>query len=160
MAETNKDPVLNELQEMKHRMDVLYSQSLGGHEKPDMEMERNMDSGQPVEMWEPLADIWETSTAWVVELDLPGVSEEDLYVEVNDAQLSIHGKRATIPRTTALKVSMAERKEGRFSKSFRLPPHIQPEAIQANLKGGVLTLSIPKFEKEKTPARKIAVRAD
>jgi HSP20 family protein len=152
------DSVLSELQEMKHRMEELYSQSMGRQEDPCGN--ENQDSESSTDRWEPLADVWETEISWIVELDLPGVSEDSLQVEVKDKELSIRGERRAASRNTVLKITQSERLWGPFSRIFRLPTDVRPERIQAGLKGGVLTLTIPKLEKAKTSPHKIEVRAE
>jgi HSP20 family protein len=155
---TQVDSVLSELQEMKHRMDRLYSQSMGGSSAP---CENENEGSEPgTDLWEPLSDIWETESAWIVELDLPGVLESELQVEVKDEELSVRGHRRVLFQEGVIEAAQSERPFGRFSRSFKLPPDASPERIQAGLKSGVLTLTIPKRDKDKTSSHRIEVRSE
>lgn len=158
MPMTQVDSVLNEIQEMKHRMDRLYSQSMESQDGP---CENENQSPEPAKaLWEPLVDIWDTESAWIVELDVPGVLETELQVEVNEEELSVRGHRRALFQDDMVKAAQNERPFGPFSRSFKLPPDASPEQIQAELKSGVLTLTIPKRDKGKTSSHRIEVRSE
>lgn len=113
-------------------------------------------SAQPA--WVPELDAWETEGAYVVQLDLPGVSAENVDVNFERNTLTIRGSRArTIqaPDSGELRVFFAERDWGAFSRSLRFPQHVVGDAIEAKFADGVLTISIPKSEASKP--RKIAI---
>ena len=152
------DSVLSELQEMKHRMDRLYSQSMGRQSAPRENEHEGSETA--TDLWEPLADIWETESAWIVELDLPGVLEAELQVEVKDEELSVRGYRRVFLQKEVIEAAQSERPFGRFSRSFKLPPDASPEKIQAGLKSGVLTLTIPRRDKDKASSHRIEVRSE
>jgi HSP20 family protein len=112
------------------------------------------------QLWEPRVDLWETREAWFLVADLPGVREEDLKVELVESRITIQGRRETSASVADLRVHQAERPQGSFCRSFALPPKMKMEPITAELKNGVLTISVLKDDA--TPARpfKIEVRSD
>ena len=114
------------------------------------------NSAQPA--WVPELDAWETESAYVVQLDLPGVDAEHVDIDFERNTLTIKGTR---PRTIQapdkgeLRVFFAERDWGTFTRSLRFPQHIVGESISATFADGVLTVTVPKSELAKP--RKIAI---
>jgi HSP20 family protein len=114
------------------------------------------------QLWIPAIDLYETDAAFVIEADLPGIHQENVDVQFDRGTLTISGTRAaTLPAQdadkTQLRVFSAERVAGGFSRSIRLPEHVDAEHIEARFAQGVLTLTVPKA-KSAMP-RKIAIRA-
>ena len=99
------------------------------------------------QLWLPPVDIYETETAFVVEADLPGVHQENVNVQFDRNALTISGTRAaTLParEKAQLRVFSAERLSGTFSRSIRLPEHVDAEKIEASFTDGVLSVTVPK----------------
>lgn len=96
--------------------------------------------------WAPPADVEETEDAYLVEVDLPGVSKDQVTVEVND-ELVVHGEVQEKERTGVL--HRQARKSGRFDYRISLPSGIDAEGVTAELTGGVLTVRVPKTGKAK-----------
>ena len=92
----------------------------------------------------PRFDIKDTRAAYVLAADLPGVKEDDLEVQVNGNLLTVSGKREEEQREEGDRFHAIERSYGIFTRSFTLPEGIDPDAISADLKAGVLTVQIPK----------------
>jgi HSP20 family protein len=100
--------------------------------------------------WAPLADITETDEAYVIEAELPGVTKDNIKVEVNDREVVISGE---IPQQDEDGENGRRRRRGRRTGRFELrsvlPGDINPDAITANLSDGVLTVRAPKAEAAK-----------
>jgi HSP20 family protein len=93
--------------------------------------------------WTPSVDLLETADSYVVTIELPGVTRQDIHLEVHDGRLTITGNR----RERALACEQyhrIERGHGPFSRSFQLPMPIDSDRISADLKDGVLTVTCPK----------------
>lgn len=103
----------------------------------------------------PPVDIYETTNGLVVTADLPGVAKEGLDLRVENNLLTIRGKAAH-----AAPGDPIYREYGlvNFFRQFELNERVDQSKISAELKHGVLTLSLPKAEEAKP--RKIEVRAD
>jgi HSP20 family protein len=99
----------------------------------------------------PAADLVEDEDGVTVHMDVPGVPADQLEIELQNDVLTVRGTRPyPYPRQdgeSALR--RAERGFGRFERSLRVPPGLNPDAIQASLADGVLTLRIPKPEQLK-----------
>ena len=94
--------------------------------------------------WTPLVDIEETDDAFVVEAELPEVKREDISVELNDNELSIHGEIKERERTGILR--RQTRRTGEFDYRVTLPGQVDPDSTEASLKDGVLRLTLHKSE--------------
>ena len=92
----------------------------------------------------PRFDVKETKSSYVIKADLPGLNEEDLNVSVTGHQLTISGRREQERRDEGDQYFAVERSSGSFARTFSLPDVVDPDAVKADLKNGVLTLEIPK----------------
>ncbi len=94
--------------------------------------------------WVPEFDIRETDDAFVLQGDIPGLTQKDLEVRVEDGVLSVSGER---PQPAAeVRFSRRERPHGKFRRSFRLGDTVDDENVKASYEGGVLELTLPKRE--------------
>lgn len=103
----------------------------------------------------PRFDVWENEQEYVLAGDLPGVDPQDLEVQFENGELTIHGRVA--PRQGEARYFGVEYGVGDFHRGFRLNETIDSAGIAAELKGGVLTVHLPK--RAEVRPRKIAVTA-
>lgn len=112
--------------------------------------------------WTPAMDAWESEHAFVVQLDLPGLTADQVDVNFDRNTLTVRGTRgATIPQAEKdgeVRVFAAERALGSFSRSLRFPLYVESSKIEASFNNGVLTITIPKAETAKP--RKIEIVAN
>jgi HSP20 family protein len=109
--------------------------------------------------WAPAVDIYETEHELVVKADLPDVRPEDLDIRVENNILTIRGERKFEKQVNEDNYLRVERAYGSFSRSFSLANTVNSEAIKADYKNGVLSLSIPKREEAKPKQIKVNVEA-
>ncbi|MFY9583006.1 MAG: Hsp20/alpha crystallin family protein [Candidatus Acidiferrales bacterium] len=109
--------------------------------------------------WAPSVDIYETENALVVKADLPDVNEKDLDIQVENNILTIRGERKFERDVKEDNYLRVERAYGSFSRSFSLGNTVNTEAIKAEYRDGVLTLTIPKREEAKPKQVKVSVAA-
>ena len=109
--------------------------------------------------WAPPVDIYETGQELVVKADLPDVKPEDLDIRVENHILTIRGERKFEKKVNEDNYLRVERSYGNFSRSFSLANTVNTEAIKAEYKDGVLTLSVPKREEAKPKQIKVNVPA-
>lgn len=95
----------------------------------------------------PPVDIWEDEHALVIELDVPGCDPENLSAEAVEGQLVVTGERTL--GDGAQRRYRSERWQGRFVRSFTLPPSVAGDSIEARYSDGVLTIRLPKPEEAK-----------
>ena len=109
--------------------------------------------------WAPAVDIYETEHELVVKADVPDIKPEELDIRVENNILTIRGERKFEKKVDEGNYLRVERSYGTFSRSFALANTVNTEAIQADYKNGVLTLSIPKREEAKPKQIKVNVGA-
>ncbi len=100
--------------------------------------------------WYPSADIAESKDAYMVKVELPGVTKEDVKTTLQENVLTIQGEKKQEKETKETNYHRLERTYGSFSRSFRLPSLIKADKIDANYKDGVLTIVLPKSEEAKS----------
>ena len=100
------------------------------------------------EGWSPPVEVVETADAVDVAAELPGVSADDVHVNVKDNTLTIDGeKRWERGEEDDSAVYYAERRYGKFKRSLTLPASVQTESAAATFKDGVLRIHLPKVER-------------
>ncbi len=102
-------------------------------------------AGMEPQVFTPAFDVKETKDSYVFKADLPGVREEDLEIALTGNRLTVSGKREEEEeRREDERYFSYERSFGAFTRSFTLPEGCDPDHVTAELKGGVLSLSVPK----------------
>lgn len=101
--------------------------------------------GRTAEEW-PQLDLYETATAFVLEVDLPGVRKQDVSVEVNGDDLVLQGRRAAEQAHRQGNLYRHERRSGQFVRRLRLPASVNREQIRAEFRNGVLRVTLPKTQ--------------
>jgi HSP20 family protein len=98
--------------------------------------------------WTPPVDLSETASAFVLEAELPGLTRDQIDIHVEERLIVIRGHRN--PRPTASEAACeeyhrVERGHGHFSRAFTLPAAVDIQAVNAELRDGVLTVTLPKL---------------
>lgn len=106
----------------------------------------------------PAVDLTETNDSYLIHVDLPGVNEKDIKVDVSNGRLSVSGERRQEKREESKGFLRTERSYGRFERTFQLPQDVNQERIKAHLQNGVLELIIPKIEIAKPRTVQIEAR--
>jgi HSP20 family protein len=99
--------------------------------------------------WTPAMDLLETEDEFVLRADLPGLTESDVNIEIEDNVLTVSGERKTEHEDKREGFYRMERAYGSFSRSLTLPKGIDPEAVTAGFDRGVLEVRVPKPEQRK-----------
>lgn len=97
----------------------------------------------------PKIDIKEKKDAVVVKAEIPGVAEEDVEVEITDNVMTISGEKKEEKEEDKDGYHYQESHSGSFSRSFSLPSEVAAEKADAEMKNGVLTITVPKVEAKK-----------
>jgi HSP20 family protein len=93
--------------------------------------------------WTPPVDLYETAGGFVLTIEVPGLTREQVEIHAEESRIVIRGERsgAQVPCEQYHRV---ERGHGRFSRAFVLPEPIDVESVSAELDDGLLTVTIPK----------------
>jgi HSP20 family protein len=105
--------------------------------------------GEQTRRWVPAIDLVEGEDHFLLKADLPGLSEEDVSIEVQDGMLTISGERKAEHESRERGWYRVERAFGSFSRSLTLPDGVDADAISAAFDRGVLEVRIPKPEERK-----------
>ena len=119
----------------------------------------NEPTDETEERWSPSVDIAETDSGFEVRAELPGVKQDDVNVSVRDNVLTLRGEKRQEETDEGKDYRRVERHYGSFQRAFTLPPNVNSEAITANYRDGVLTLTVPKVEEAQPKEIPIEVNA-
>ena len=109
----------------------------------------------PARRWVPAMDLVEAENEFVLKADLPGLSQENVSIEVEDNVLTISGERKSEEEERKEGYFRLERASGSFSRSLTLPEGVDPDGVKASFEHGVLEVHVPKPEAKKP--RKVAI---
>lgn len=107
--------------------------------------------------WAPAVELEETAESFVVRLDLPGVSQNDVKVQLTGDTLSIRGERRNERTEKDGNLLRTERRYGAFERTFTLAAPVHGDQVRATFKDGVLEVRIPKAEEARV--REIPVQS-
>jgi HSP20 family protein len=118
------------------------------------ELQKKEESTAPARMFLPTTDIYETDQVLTVVMEMPGVDKGKVEINIEEGVLTVEG-RIDFSKYEALVPVYTEYNIGNFRRSFNLSNSIDQDKIRADMKDGVLTVTLPKAEQAKP--RKIAV---
>ena len=146
MAIVRWDPA-RELDSLQSEFNRLFDSFLGNGARADVRARR----------WVPAMDLVETDDHLVLRADLPGMSKEDVNIEIKDNVLTVSGERKAEHEDKTDGYYRIERAFGSFSRSLTLPQGSDTSAINADFTDGVLEVRIPK--PEETKPHRVAIGA-
>jgi HSP20 family protein len=133
---------LQDLFAIQEKMNRLFEETIHRTEFP----EEGLDSA----LWSPAADVYETPDEIILQIELPGVQLEDVRLEALDGKLRVSGNRRVDPAAEPRHFVRMERIYGSFSREFTVPAAVDPTAIKATLRTGVLRIVAPKSDRGQT----------
>ena len=140
MTQMQWEPVHNFLQ-LQDRINRVFSETYGRGGEEGL-----MTSGT----WIPPVDIFQNGDhELVLKAELPGMTREDIEITIDNNTLTIKGEKKLTDEVKDDQFHRVERRHGVFSRSFSLPPTVDPTKVSAEYKNGVLTLKLPLREEAK-----------
>ncbi|NOD45713.1 MULTISPECIES: Hsp20/alpha crystallin family protein [unclassified Ruegeria] len=116
-------------------------------------------AGTHVSEWlAPASEASGSEDTYRISVELPGVAEGDIDLSVHDGVVTLKGEKQTEREEKGETWFFSERQYGSFSRSFRLPPDADAGSVDAHLKDGVLTITIPKVAPKKSEGTKVQIR--
>jgi len=94
--------------------------------------------------FQPVADIIETVSEFLILIELPGLSREEVHLEAKGNQLAVFGELKPPQGLAKASFQTMERSYGCFARRFVLPMDIDPGAVRAHMKSGLLRIEVPK----------------
>jgi HSP20 family protein len=117
-------------------------------------------NGRTNQAWVPALDVWETESDIVYAVDLPGIPEDKISVELDDGALTITGERERTQEESNERFYRFERRHGTFSRTFAVPQGVSEDDISADFTNGVLEVHVKKPEQPKPKRIQIGSGAD
>lgn len=108
-------------------------------------------------MWSPVVDIHEAKDSILLQVELPGVKQEDIQVSIEDDTLTLKGERKRETEVKEDQYHRVERSYGRFERSILLPSVVDSGRVKATYRDGVLEIQLPKKEEAKPKEIKVEV---
>ncbi len=116
-------------------------------------------NGRSNQSWVPALDVWETEDEIVYALDLPGVPEEKISVELDDGAVTITGERERTQEESEERFHRFERRYGIFSRTFAVPQGVSDRDVSADYHDGVLEVHVKKPEQPKPRRIQVGAKA-
>ena len=125
----------------------------------DTSLDRSVKKGQSLlgAAWAPAVDIYDNKDSLVIKADLPGLTQKDIDVSVEDDVLTIKGEKKKENEIKEDNYYRFERAYGYFERKFSLPANVDASKINAKYKEGVLELKLPKSEEKKPKEIKVNI---
>ena len=112
-------------------------------------------AAQHATAWAPPIDVYETDDRYVITAEVPGLAREQVELALQDNRLTIGGARSSgVPESDTRHYHQVERGHGSFLRTFEFADAVDQEGITADLRDGVLTVTLPKSA---TPPRTIEI---
>ena len=125
---------LRELRSVQKRLNQLFEGALA---------RSNFEAPDGLDSWTPVCDAYESSGALVLCLELPGLEQDDIDLNLERDELVVRGQRRMERGEPGERYHRVERSLGKFQRRFRLPPTVDRGAIRASYRQGVLRVELP-----------------
>lgn len=142
MKSLTKQGELRPIEDLRRELDRIFDEMV-----PFSWWKEEGENG--IKLWAPKTDMTENDDAYLINVDLPGISKKDVKVSYKDNRLTISGERNEKEKEEKDNYLRKERYFGSFVRSFTLPAAVKEDNIKANFKDGVLTVTVPKAEVSK-----------
>lgn len=146
------DP-FRDLRSMHDRIDRLYNEAFGSRAEAGTTEEEPLRAS-----WIPSVDVHENENAITLRAELPGMSEDDVELTIENGRLTVQGEKRLEKEDTDGNYRRIESAYGSFYRSFPLPNTVDQDNIDASFKNGVLTVTLPKAETAKP--KRIALKVN
>jgi HSP20 family protein len=144
---TRWDP-FREFVTLQDRMNRLFRDSFGPEGR---------DEALTTTTFAPPVDVYEDEHNITLKIEVPGIDEKDIDVRVENNTLTVHGERKFEKEEKEENYRRVERQYGSFTRSFTLPPTVDPEQVQADYDKGMLKIQLAKKAEAKPKQIKVKV---
>ena len=123
------------LRDLQREVDSIFDQFFGRSEDEEASA-----------VWAPRTDLSETDDAFRIRLDVPGMTKDDITINLQNNTLTVSGERTSERTDEGEEYVRVERAFGNFHRTFTLPNAVDRENVEAAYEDGVLTINVPKTE--------------
>jgi HSP20 family protein len=139
------------LRQMTSELDRMFTEPWGAFRWPTVQL------GTDVAAWAPKVDVLTKDNQLVTRVDLPGMTKDDVLVEVRDGMLTLSGERKKETKEEKDNVYREEREYGSFYRTVPLPKGVKADDIKASFANGVLEVRVPLPPAIEEGGKKIAI---
>jgi len=143
-----------EMDSLHRSIDRLFGEAWNGNFAPAL-LSDAWKTGKVV----PSLDVVDEDKAFRVTVELPGMTDKDVAVTVDDRTLTIRGEKKEEKEKKDKDVFRRERAYGSFRRTIELPAGVDAAKIEAKFKDGVLTIDLPKTKEAQERVKQIPVKA-
>jgi HSP20 family protein len=116
-------------------------------------------SGRGQSYWAPQMEVFQRGQEMVVRADLPGISPDDVQIDVEDGVLTISGERRNKNEDQQEGFYRSERSYGAFSRSIALPEGVDENQVNARYEHGVLEVTVPMPQQQRQRGRRVQIQS-
>ncbi|HXX65309.1 MAG TPA: Hsp20/alpha crystallin family protein [Bacteroidota bacterium] len=127
--------------QMQREIDRMFDRFLGGSLAEDGSVFTSN--------WTPAVDITEHENEYIVKMELPGVSKDDVKITLENSVLTVKGEKKQEKESKSSNFHRVERTYGSFQRTFTVPSGVKADSIDASYKDGILNIALPKAEEAK-----------
>jgi HSP20 family protein len=152
----DQHPVL----QLHEQIDRLFNDAFSGLGIPSLRLaatQHDWPAKDAITAYRPQIDVSGDDRQYEITLDVPGLSENDLSIEISGDMLIVRGQKDETNEQQGKQFYSVERSYGAFQRTLSLPTDANADDIQANLKDGVLRLVIPREQSEQTEVKRINI---
>ncbi len=142
---------MRELATLQERMNRLFNDSFS-----PVASQESLTSGSFV----PPVDVYEDEQGIRLKMEVPGIDEKDIDIRLENNLLTVHGERKLESETKEENYHRIERNYGSFTRSFALPPTVNPEEVKAAYAKGVLTITLGKRAEARPKQIKVEIKPE
>ncbi len=139
-----------EMDILRRQMDQLFSELTAAEQRGNSDISSSQRTA-----WVPAAELHDNGSELLLRVEIPGVEGKDLDVQVTQEAVSIAGEHRYEKRSQSNGKVHSEFRYGNFNRVIPLPSKVQNQQVKADLKDGILTLTLPKLEQEQNKVFKV-----
>lgn len=149
----------NPMLDLRRQVDQLFDEFAGAFGFPAFGFGAPAYADPRASVADVRVEVSETAGGFDVTAEVPGMSEDDLEIDLSNDVLTIKGEKKAERENEGRNFHVSERRYGSFQRSFRVPDTIDRDNIDARFNNGVLTVHLPKRTEAKEQNRKINVKS-
>lgn len=154
MATQNTHPIA----QLQNQIDHLFDDAFKGFGFPSLSSEFSNSPLLEQGFFKPNVNVSGDANSYFITLDMPGLKQEDISIEIKNDTLKIHGEKQTESENKDRHFYRVERCYGSFERTLALPGDVIVDEIEANMKDGVLSLTLPRQEQDTSDVKKIDIK--
>ncbi len=151
-------PMYHPMQQIHHEIDRMFDSVFSGFGLPRFGSSLPGFPNLSEDVLKPTLDVGCTDKEYSISIEVPGVDEKDIRLELSDNTLTIRGEKKRDQEEKEKNYYRLERSYGSFQRVLSLPDDVDQEGIKAKFKKGVLKITVPRRELPKPDVKRIEVK--